>query len=261
MRGLSSPLMFVARVAPALPSQTPFSPGSGPKSTRPSGRCGVGFAGGLTRPRPPRPVPARRPALRLMFGSGCDAGGGPCAQSGAVTKITSSLLTESRYLAFARGSAQLLTGTGQRHGARIGLIGAILGERSFHYDFIADLHRVARPAGPLEPLRRSHFQSPVSYLPCVVFDIDVEVDVWIHPVDLRNNSFERHGLLRVIFRREGMVRHRRHRQRSETEACGKRTDRIHFHRSLSLLYSSQKYSSISWFGIHCRVQPPDHGLV
>src|SRR6516165_4894689 len=64
--GLSSPPGgLVARVAPALPSQTPFSPGSGPRFKRPPGKCGVGLDGGLFFPRPPRPAD-KRPVFRLL---------------------------------------------------------------------------------------------------------------------------------------------------------------------------------------------------
>src|SRR5580698_9414695 len=91
--GLSKPpLILVARVAPALPSQTPFSPGNGPRFTRPSGQCGVGLDGGRALPRPP-PLPFPPPP------PGGGIGAPFCAYTTAATTMAAS--PSARLFAFS----------------------------------------------------------------------------------------------------------------------------------------------------------------
>src|SRR5271154_3036807 len=86
MAGLSNPFALVASVAPALPSHTPFSPGAGPRLTRPSARRGVGPEGGRFLPRRVMGLAAfKRPELRLVLGSGpCCS----CAEVGTASSKT-----------------------------------------------------------------------------------------------------------------------------------------------------------------------------
>src|SRR5262249_34382334 len=72
---------FNARVAPALPSQTPFSPDNGPRFTCPSGQCGVGRAGGRALPLPfPFGAADSLPEFK--------SGRGSCAAEGATMAAT-----------------------------------------------------------------------------------------------------------------------------------------------------------------------------
>src|SRR5690242_4276100 len=195
------PRPLLKRVEPAPPFQTPFSPGSGPSSTCPSGPCGVGREGARLPPLPlPLPnwpcwpgfcpggtgmIPCPTPWSPLP----CPAGF--CPKEGAANeKITAAVATAakpsiSRFRtstllnklslhfapetelwdgAFAGCGAQLLPGGGQRHRSRVAVLSAILGQGSADDDLIAFLHGVLLPPAALQQPGRTHLEGPVSGL-------------------------------------------------------------------------------------------------
>src|SRR5579862_279431 len=231
--GLSKPRPpgFRAMVAPALPLHIPFSPGSGPRLTRPSGQCGVGRDGCLALPRPPPPLP---PGAAFVGSAGACAGEGRTVRDNTATPAAAisarlaiirccifGLLTERSNLwnyALARSRAQPLAGGSQRHRSRVQLLRAVFGERAVDDDFIADLHGVLGPAAAQQGGGRSHFASPVEHLAGIVRDIDVEEHVGVHPIDFGDDPFVLHRFGWIVFRGERMVRQQRGSRHEHTDA-------------------------------------------
>src|SRR5262245_42664352 len=118
--------------------QTPLSPGGGPRLTRPSGQCGVGFDGGGG-------PPPRRCAIADVDSIAADA-----TSASPTTRwcADASWLLLRGGLA-ARGGAERLA-VGGRHGSRVRPLAAVAREASRHGDHIADLHRVTQPSALLQ---------------------------------------------------------------------------------------------------------------
>jgi len=70
---------------------------------------------------------------------------------------------ESRADPLARRSEETLA-VRQRHGLGVPEVGAVFRAAAFHDDLVADFHRLARPALAHEPVRATHFHTPIADL-------------------------------------------------------------------------------------------------
>src|SRR5436190_21892499 len=118
--------------------------------------------------------------------------------------------------ALAGSGTQLDTRRRHNDAASVHLQCAVLCLAAVDFDFIADLQRLAGPALPLKKVRRSHLEAPVLDHALFVLHIDVDPDVGIGPVDLRNKALELNRLIGIELGRERVMGHNRYRGEKKT---------------------------------------------
>src|SRR5579871_2802672 len=97
-------------------------------------------------------------------------------------------------------------------------IGAIPRPPPEYRDRISGLHRcIGSPANPVEHARRIAFKFPALHGAVLALDVHEEVNVWIGPLHLRDNSRQRDGLGAVVLGAKGVMRpgRRRHGETGE----------------------------------------------
>ena len=77
----------------------------------------------------------------------------------------------------------------------------------------------------VQPLRSKPFGGPISRAQLVMFPrvvgyVQVEVNVWIHPLHFGDDPFQRHRLFAVVFGGEGMMRRQRRYRQERTKNHG-----------------------------------------
>src|SRR6516165_11377702 len=119
-----------------------------------------------TRPaKEPRRRGARTRIALASVGASLTSGGGVAARRGA------------QRLAIRR-----------RHRSGVGSLRAVSREAADHGDHVTDFHGVAQPAALLQLVRRTHLARPARPGTVFLLDVDVEPDVRIGPVDLRDDA-------------------------------------------------------------------------
>src|SRR5947209_6042157 len=193
--------------------QTPFSPATRPRLGVPSARRGVGSDGPAGPPRPRSCAPAPMNAVKKIAASALSSA--PRSRFRTATSCASALLLLLRGIVLARCGEQPLSACRQDDDARVADVRAVLRLAALDRYLVANLERVAGPALAHQAVGAPHLHAPVHDV--VPFgDIQIEVGVRVHPLNLGDDTFEVHRSVRVEFRRERVMR-----DRSEERRVGK----------------------------------------
>src|SRR5260221_8335439 len=93
-------------------------------------------------------------------------------------------LRPSARAAVIRGAREDLLPIRQNNAAGVDGIRSVFCSRAIHGYGVADFQRIFSPAVSVETIRCAAFASVVDDLAgCLVLHVDIEIDVWIHPLD------------------------------------------------------------------------------
>src|SRR5262245_8930460 len=93
----------------------------------------------------------------------------------------------------------------QRHVSAIYMVRPVLCLESFHRDGVSGVQRILSPTLPAKVIRSAAFDGVIRCLAGCILDVDVIVDMRIHPLHFRDGACKLDGLIPIVFGGKRMV--------------------------------------------------------